>query len=173
MYDITTPVGVVHRPPEGRCWSMIEPEFQKLYSEGRIYFGKDGKSQPSVIRYLSEVEGFVPWSWWPHEEVGHTDEARKEIQDVFKTQTADGVRNSETNAPARTRPANRDESRRLGPRFFCRQRDDGPRGLETQPGCSGSAPATLHSRRDGAEDCARGDARTGAALGRGLHEREG
>ncbi len=88
MYEIVSPAGVVHRPPEGRCWSMIESEFKKLLDEGRIYFGKDGKSQPSVIRYLDEVEGFVPWTWWPHEEVGHTDEARKEIQGLFKTQTA-------------------------------------------------------------------------------------
>lgn len=88
MYEIVSPSGVVHHPPEGRCWSMIEPEFKKLLDEGRIYFGKDGKSQPNVIRYLDEVDGFVPWTWWPHEEVGHTDEAKKEIQALFQTQTA-------------------------------------------------------------------------------------
>ena len=88
MYDIVTPAGVVHKPPEGRCWSMIESEFKKLLVAGRIYFGKDDKSQPNVIRFLSEVDGFVPWTWWPHEEVGHTDEARKEIQSLFETQTA-------------------------------------------------------------------------------------
>ncbi|HET6545604.1 MAG TPA: DNA methyltransferase, partial [Rhodanobacteraceae bacterium] len=27
-------------------------------------------------------------TWWPHVEVGHTDEARKEIQSIFGTQTA-------------------------------------------------------------------------------------
>ena len=88
MYEIISPAGVAFRPPEGRCWSMIEPQFQKLLGEGRIYFGKEGKSQPSIVRYLDEVEGFVPWTWWPHEEVGHTDEARKEIQNLFGTQTA-------------------------------------------------------------------------------------
>lgn len=88
MYEITTPAGTVHRPPEGRCWSMIEPEFQKLLETGRIYFGRGNTAQPSVIRYLDEVEGFVPWTWWPHEEVGHTDEAKKEIQALFGTQTA-------------------------------------------------------------------------------------
>jgi len=88
MYEIITPAGVKHKPPEGRCWSMIESEFKKLLDEGRIYFGKDGKSQPNVIRYLSEVEGFVPWTWWTHEEVGHTDEARKEIRSWLDTQTA-------------------------------------------------------------------------------------
>ncbi|MBP9603957.1 MAG: site-specific DNA-methyltransferase [Chromatiaceae bacterium] len=88
MYEIETPSGRKLRPPEGRCWSTIESEFLKLKAQGRIYFGKDGTAQPSTIRYLSEVEGFVPWTWWPHEEVGHTDESRKEIQNILGTQTA-------------------------------------------------------------------------------------
>lgn len=88
MYEIETKSGKKVRPPEGRCWSTIESEFLKLKASGRIYFGKDGSSQPSVIRYLSEVEGFVPWTWWTHEEVGHTDESKKEIQEVLDTQTA-------------------------------------------------------------------------------------
>ena len=83
MYPITTPGGVVHYPPEGRCWSMIEAEFNKLLQEGRIWFGKNGNSQPNVIRYLSEVEGMVPWTWWPSEDVGHTDEAKKESHGLF------------------------------------------------------------------------------------------
>ncbi|KIO50289.1 site-specific DNA-methyltransferase [Nitrosospira sp. NpAV] len=91
MYKITAPGGAEHYPPEGRCWSTIEPEFQKLRDAGRIYFGKDGNGQPNLIRFLDEVEGFVPWTWWPHEEVGHTDEAKKEMyalsgkEDVFAT----------------------------------------------------------------------------------------
>ena len=88
MYSIELPSGRVVRPPEGRHWSCLEPEYLKLKAAGRIHFGKDGNGQPNVIRYLDEVEGLVPWTWWPHEEVGHTDEARKEIQDVFGTQTA-------------------------------------------------------------------------------------
>lgn len=88
MYEIVAPNGNVHRPPEGRCWSTIESEYLKLRADGRIYFGKDGNGVPRVIRYLSDVEGFVPWTWWPHEEVGHTDEARKEVQSLFGTQTA-------------------------------------------------------------------------------------
>ena len=83
MYEIVTPSGKKYRPPEGRCWSTLESEFLKLKEEGRIYFGKDGSSQPSVIRYLSEAEGITPWTWWNHEEVGHTDEAKKEIYALF------------------------------------------------------------------------------------------
>ena len=79
MYPVTTPSGRVLRPPKGRCWSTIEPEFLKLRAAGRIWFGKKGNSAPGIIRYLDEVEGLVPWTWWPHEEVGHTDEAKKEV----------------------------------------------------------------------------------------------
>lgn len=88
MYEIVAPNGKRHKPPEGRCWSTIESQYLKLFEQGRIWFGKDGNGTPRIIRYLSEVEGVVPWTWWPHEEVGHTDEARKEIQDIFGTQTA-------------------------------------------------------------------------------------
>lgn len=88
LYVITAPNGTKHEPSEGRCWSLIEPEFEKLKDKGRIYWGKDGNAQPGVIRFLNEVKGAVPWTWWPHQEVGHTDEARKEIQDIFGTQTA-------------------------------------------------------------------------------------
>ena len=83
MYPITDPKGNVHYPPEGRCWSTVESEFKKLLEQGRIYFGKNNDSQPSTIRYLSEVPGVVPWTWWPCEEVGHTDSSKKEIMEIF------------------------------------------------------------------------------------------
>lgn len=83
MYPITTPSGRVVHPPEGRHWSCLEPEYKRLLAEGKIYFGKDGNSQPNIIRYLDEVPGLVPWTWWPHEDVGHTDEAKKESGALF------------------------------------------------------------------------------------------
>ncbi len=83
MYSIKAPGGAVHYPPKGRCWSTTEENFKEMLARGRIYFGKNNNSQPNVIRYLSEVEGFVPWTWWPHDEVGHTDEAKKEQQKLF------------------------------------------------------------------------------------------
>lgn len=91
MYEIVSPAGVKHRPPEGRCWSMIESEFEKLKAAGRIYWGKDGKAQPSVIRFLSEVDGLVPWTWWPHDEVGHTDESKKEANVIFGADVSFGT----------------------------------------------------------------------------------
>lgn len=88
MYEIVTPKGKSLKPPEGRCWSTIEENFLKLKKKGRIYFGKNNNSQPNIIRYLSEVEGHVPWTWWPHDEVGHTDAAKKEIHALFGKENA-------------------------------------------------------------------------------------
>jgi len=88
MYPIEGPDGKVHRPPEGRHWSCLEPEYEKLKAAGRIYFGKSGGGAPNVIRYLSEVEGLTPWTWWPQEDVGHTDEAKKESHELFGRENA-------------------------------------------------------------------------------------
>ena len=83
FYEIVAPSGKIHTPSEGRCWGLSKKTFERLRGEGRIWFGKDGNSQPNVIRYLSEVDGMVPWTWWPNDEVGHTDEAKKEIHALF------------------------------------------------------------------------------------------
>ncbi len=88
MYPITTPTGVVHYPPEGRFWSMIEREFEALKATNRIWYGQDNSGQPNVIRYIDEIEGFVPWTWWPSDEVGHTDEAKKEMHELFGKEDA-------------------------------------------------------------------------------------
>jgi adenine-specific DNA-methyltransferase len=82
FYEVVTPGGAVHRPPEGRCWGVSRSTYERLLSEGRIYFGKDGKAQPNVIRYLSEVPGLAPWTWWPSDEVGHNDESKKEAMQL-------------------------------------------------------------------------------------------
>lgn len=84
MYEIQSPItGKRHRPPEGSCWKVVEPQYRRLLAEGRMYFGKDGNAVPSRIQYLKDIDGIVPWTWWPHEEVGHTDEAKREIQSLF------------------------------------------------------------------------------------------
>ena len=91
MYEIVSPItGKRHRPPEGSCWKVIESEYFRLLKEGRMYFGKNGDAVPSRIQYLKDIEGVVPWTWWPHDEVGHTDESKREIQDLFgKSDTFD------------------------------------------------------------------------------------
>jgi adenine-specific DNA-methyltransferase len=84
MYPVTTPSGRVVRPPKGSHWRMIESEFWRLVEDGRILFGDSGDNIPALKLYLNEVQsGLVPRSWWPHTEVGHTQEAKREIQALF------------------------------------------------------------------------------------------
>ncbi|AWM10759.1 site-specific DNA-methyltransferase [Bradyrhizobium symbiodeficiens] len=83
FYTIVGPTGKSFDPPAGNCWRYSKDVFDRMLAEGRIYFGKDGNSQPTTIRYLSEVPGAVPWTWWPHTEVGNTDESKKEMINLF------------------------------------------------------------------------------------------
>jgi adenine-specific DNA-methyltransferase len=83
FYTIITPAGKRFPPPPGRCWALNESSFYKLVQEKRIWFGKNGNSKPRVKRYLSEVEGIAAWTWWPNTEVGHNQEAKKEINRLF------------------------------------------------------------------------------------------
>lgn len=83
FYTIVTPTGKKFDPPPGNCWRYTKETYEQLVSEGRIYFGKNGDAQPTTIRYLSEVPGVAPWTWWPSDEVGHTDSAKKEILALF------------------------------------------------------------------------------------------
>jgi adenine-specific DNA-methyltransferase len=91
MYTITAPNGTKHLPPKGRCWSLVESEFEKLKAAQRIHWGRDGTARPSQVRFLSEVQGLVPWTWWTHEEVGHTDESKKEANVLFGDEVSFGT----------------------------------------------------------------------------------
>jgi adenine-specific DNA-methyltransferase len=84
MYTIKTPSGREIRPPKGSHWRMIEEEFWRLVKDDRVSFGPNGDNVPATKLYLNEVQaGLVPRSWWPHTEVGHTQEAKREIQALF------------------------------------------------------------------------------------------
>ena len=83
MYKLLSPSGVEFEPPPGRCWSNIESEYRRLLAEGRMWFGKDGTARPRVKNYLSESDGISSWSWWTNSEVGHNQEAKKEINVLF------------------------------------------------------------------------------------------
>lgn len=95
-YPIKCPGGrIIEGPPSGRYWIYSEEKFWQLDKEGRIYWGPDGNNIPAPKTYLSEVkQGIVPQTYWSYEEVGHTQEAKKELlsllsfatsQDVFDT----------------------------------------------------------------------------------------
>jgi adenine-specific DNA-methyltransferase len=88
MYKIKTPGGGIYDPPEGRCWGNIEPEFKRLLSDDRLWFGRDGTARPRVKNFLSESEGVSSWSWWTNVEVGHNQEAKKEVIALFGANNA-------------------------------------------------------------------------------------
>ena len=83
MYKIVTPKGTPYEPPAGRCWGNVESAFMHLRDEGRIWFGKDGGARPRVKNYLSEHEGMSSWTWWVNSDVGHNQESKKEINELF------------------------------------------------------------------------------------------
>ncbi len=76
-------------PTQGRCWLTNKATMQKWIDDGRVFFGKDGKGAPQLKRYLNEVQaGTVPMTIWTFDDVGHTDEARKELKEIFKDNKA-------------------------------------------------------------------------------------
>jgi adenine-specific DNA-methyltransferase len=91
MYEIIAPNGNRHVPPAGNCWKVIRTEYDKLVNENRVYFGKDGNGVPRRKEFLSSAKGLVPWTWWPHEECGHTDEAKKECNVLFGAEVSFGT----------------------------------------------------------------------------------
>jgi len=88
MYEIETPDGRVLSPPAGRCWMVTKDNYEKLKNDKRIIFGKDGNGRPAVKRFLNEMEGMVPWTWWDHQSSGHSQEGLKEGSDLFSREGA-------------------------------------------------------------------------------------
>ena len=85
LYSITCPGGrVIPGPPRGRYWVVSEEKFKQMDADGRIYWGKDGNNIPAPKRYLSEVkQGRVPQTIWEYGEVGHTQDAKKDLKAIF------------------------------------------------------------------------------------------
>ena len=49
----------------------------------RFYFTQNGKGGIRRKTYIDNVGGKLPTNFWPYSEVGHTDEAKKEIKNLF------------------------------------------------------------------------------------------
>lgn len=83
FYTITTPAGIEYTPPIGRCWALSKETFNDLVKDNRIWFGADGTSRPRKKNFLSEVDGVNAWTWWTNKEVGHNQEAAKELKELL------------------------------------------------------------------------------------------
>lgn len=91
IYEITTPGGAKYYPTQGRSWGVSKENFQELVNDNRIWFGESGNNMPRLKRFLSDVkDGATALTIWTHQEVGHNQDAKKEVkafndQDVFDT----------------------------------------------------------------------------------------
>ncbi|MDL2288477.1 site-specific DNA-methyltransferase [Oscillospiraceae bacterium OttesenSCG-928-F05] len=83
MYKIITPGGAEHTPPEGKCWKNIESVYLEQAYAGMFWFGKDGLGIPRRKTFLYERTGINAWTWWANNEVGHSQEAKKESVTLF------------------------------------------------------------------------------------------
>lgn len=57
------------------------------YEEGSwpiLYFTSGGNGGMACKRYLDEMDGKMPTNLWPYSEVGHTDEAKKQLKALFE-----------------------------------------------------------------------------------------
>lgn len=80
-YPITCPSGrQLTGPPPGTYWRVSRTKFDELDKDNRIWWGTDGNNVPAIKRFLSEVkDGRVPQTLWTYQEVGHTQEGKKEL----------------------------------------------------------------------------------------------
>ncbi len=84
VYPILTPSGREVLPPKGYCWRVTKEKFSEMLSDNRIWFGENGNNVPSIKRFKSEVkDGITPMTVWTYKEVGHTQDAKKEIKEIF------------------------------------------------------------------------------------------
>lgn len=81
IYPITTPSGRVCYPPAGYSWRLSQERLEEFVLDNRIWFGVDGNNVPSIKRFISEVkDGVTPMTLWTYQEVGHNQDAKKEIK---------------------------------------------------------------------------------------------
>lgn len=92
-YPITCPSGrIIEGPPPGTYWRVSKSKFVELDNDRRIWWGKDGNNTPRLKRFLSEVkQGRVPQTLWFYDEVGHTQEAKKELISLIDFPNSDAV----------------------------------------------------------------------------------
>ena len=86
-YPITTPNGTVIRPTNGRCWFTNKERMEELIKNNLVWFGEDGGNVPRIKRYLADVQqGMTPTTIWKYDEVGHNQEGRQEVKNLFEGQ---------------------------------------------------------------------------------------
>jgi len=84
-YDVVSPISnKVFNVPKGKHWVYSKKNMEELIAENRIWFGKDGTAFPRKKRFLCDVmDGRKGDTWWSSSDVGHNQEAKREIIKLF------------------------------------------------------------------------------------------
>lgn len=93
IYPVTCPSGrVIPGPPTGRYWTISKERFSEFDHNKRIWWGKNGNSIPQLKRFLSDVkQGIVPQTMWFYDQVGHTQDAKKELVQIMDFADSESV----------------------------------------------------------------------------------
>lgn len=84
IYEIITPSGRKCLPPSGRSWRVSQNKYKEMLKNNEIWFGKDGDGVPRQKRFLSNVkQGITPMTIWKYKDVGHSQEATKNLRELF------------------------------------------------------------------------------------------
>jgi adenine-specific DNA-methyltransferase len=84
IFPVRLPSGEEVLPPPGTSWRYTKEKFDELIADNRIWFGANGDARPAYKRFLSEVTDTIPSTTiWTYDEVGHNDEAKKEMRGLF------------------------------------------------------------------------------------------
>jgi adenine-specific DNA-methyltransferase len=95
LYEVTSPSGKEFKPSMGTYWRMKRERFDSLDRDKRVWWGESGGSMPRLKRFLKDVkQGIVPQTLWKHEDVGHTQESKKELLNHVKYENTDNVLDS-------------------------------------------------------------------------------
>lgn len=95
-YTITFPNGVFYETKYGYPRYSKE-KLMQMYNDNRLYFGKNGTSQPSAKKFLSEVrQGVVHNTFLRMEEVGSTQQSANEIKALFAESSYEVYPHSDT-----------------------------------------------------------------------------
>jgi len=92
QYEVTSPTGRKFRASMGSYWRFKHSRFVEMDKDNRIWWGKTGDNMPAVKRFLSEVkQGVVAQTLWKYEDVGHTQDAKKQLLEHVGFESTDNV----------------------------------------------------------------------------------
>jgi Adenine specific DNA methylase Mod len=88
FYTITSPTGVKHDPPKGRCWIYNEQRLKKEIEDNNIWFGLDGTGVPRVKKFWKDSKkGLTPETLWLSSFAGTTKDAKAHLLKLFSIET--------------------------------------------------------------------------------------